>query len=123
MSNEILKKHKDYLFPSVANYYKEPLAISKGEGSYVYDTDGNKYLDFFGGILTVSIGHCNPKVTERIIEQTNKKEIVFIAHVSIQDKAEVSVFQELGYKPSRLIKKYLRYKKAGLNPKVYEYII
>jgi alanine-glyoxylate transaminase / (R)-3-amino-2-methylpropionate-pyruvate transaminase len=72
MKKEILQKHKDYLFPSVANYYKDPLAIDHGKGCYVYDTDGNKYLDFFGGILTVSIGHCNPKVTAKINEQVNK---------------------------------------------------
>jgi len=69
---EIIQKHKDYLFPSVANYYKEPLVIERGEGSYVYDTDGNKYLDFFGGILTVSVGHCNPKVSDKIAEQVHK---------------------------------------------------
>lgn len=70
--DEIIQKHKDYLFPSVANYYKEPLVIEKGEGSYVYDVEGNKYLDFFGGILTVSVGHCNPKVRNKIAEQTQK---------------------------------------------------
>ena len=72
MSKEIIQKHKDYLFPSVANYYKEPLAIDHGEGCYVFDTSGKKYLDFFGGILTVSVGHCNRKVTEKINEQVNK---------------------------------------------------
>lgn len=77
MSEEIIKKHRDYLFPSVANYYKEPLAIDHGEGCYVFGTDGKKYLDFFGGILTVSVGHCNPKVTSRINEQTQK-----LQHVS-----------------------------------------
>jgi len=70
--DEIIQKHKDYLFPSVANYYKEPLVIERGEGSYVYDVEGNKYLDFFGGILTVSVGHCNPKVSDKIAEQTHK---------------------------------------------------
>ncbi len=70
--DEIIQKHKDYLFPSVANYYKEPLVIERGEGSYVYDTEGNKYLDFFGGILTVSVGHCNPKVSDKIAEQVHK---------------------------------------------------
>lgn len=69
---EILQKHKDFLFPSVANYYEEPLAIDRGEGSYVYDVEGNKYLDFFGGILTVSVGHCNPKISDKIAEQTHK---------------------------------------------------
>ena len=71
-SKDILAKHKEYLFPSVANYYKEPLAIDHAEGMYVYDPEGNKYLDFFGGILTVSVGHCNPKVTSKINEQVNK---------------------------------------------------
>jgi len=70
--DEIIQKHKDYLFPSVANYYEEPLSIERGEGSYVYDVEGNKYLDFFGGILTVSIGHCNPKVSDKIAEQVHK---------------------------------------------------
>jgi len=71
-SEDILTKHKEYLFPSVANYYKEPLAIDHANGLYVYDPEGNKFLDFFGGILTVSVGHCNPKVTNKIIEQVNK---------------------------------------------------
>ena len=65
-SEQTKTKHKEFLFPSVANYYEEPLAIERGEGMYLYDPEGNKYLDFFGGILTVSVGHCNPKVTNKI---------------------------------------------------------
>jgi 4-aminobutyrate aminotransferase-like enzyme len=76
-SAEINNKHKEFLFPSVVNYYKEPLAIDHAEGVYVFDPEGNKYLDFFGGILTVSVGHCNPKVTRKISEQVNK-----LQHVS-----------------------------------------
>jgi len=72
MSEDVLQKHKDYLFPSVANYYKEPLVLERGEGCYVYDTDGKKYLDFFGGILTISVGHCNPKVVEKITRQVHQ---------------------------------------------------
>jgi 4-aminobutyrate aminotransferase len=71
-SKDILAKHKEYLFPSVANYYKVPLAIDHADGMYAYDPEGNKYLDFFGGILTVSVSHCNPKVTSKINEQVNK---------------------------------------------------
>jgi 4-aminobutyrate aminotransferase len=71
-SEDILAKHKEYIFPSVANYYKEPLAIDHADGMYVYDPEGIKYLDFFGGILTVSVGHCNPKVTSKVNEQVNK---------------------------------------------------
>lgn len=76
-SEDILSKHEEYLFPSVVNYYKEPLAIERGEGLYVYDPEGKEYLDFFGGILTVSVGHCNRKVTDKISQQLNK-----LQHVS-----------------------------------------
>lgn len=68
-TSESVRKHKEYLFPAVAMYYKEPIALIKGEGAYVWDDQGNKYLDAFGGILTVSIGHQNPKVVEAIINQ------------------------------------------------------
>src|SRR5258707_907313 len=39
---------------------------------YLWDLEGRKYLDFFGGILTVSVGHCNPKVTSKINAQVNR---------------------------------------------------
>lgn len=66
---EILKKHKQYLWPCVANYYAEPLVLERGHGHYVWDLDGKRYLDFFGGILTISVGHCNEKVTGHIEAQ------------------------------------------------------
>ena len=75
--SEIVKKHKEFLFPAVATYYREPLALVKGEGEYVWDDAGNRYLDCFGGVLTVSVGHANPKINAAIIEQVNK-----IAHTS-----------------------------------------
>ena len=72
MIDQTNQKHKEYLFPCVANYYKEPLVIERGEGCYLFGKNGQKYLDFFGGILTVSVGHCNPKITAKINEQTKK---------------------------------------------------
>lgn len=51
------------------NYYKRPISIARGKGMYVWDTEGKKYLDFFGGILSVSCGHCHPKLTEAIVRQ------------------------------------------------------
>lgn len=70
--SEAVRKHKEFLFPAVATYYREPVALVKGEGEYVWDDQGNKYLDAFGGVLTVSVGHANPMVNAAIIEQTNK---------------------------------------------------
>ena len=68
-SQDILKKQEQYIFPSVITYYEDPLPFERGEGQYLYSVDGDRYLDFFGGILTVSVGHCHPKVTERICQQ------------------------------------------------------
>jgi 4-aminobutyrate aminotransferase-like enzyme len=68
-SSSINRKHDQYLFPCVTNYYSNPLPIKKGEGLYVYDWEDNKYLDFFGGILTVSIGHCQPEIVKEIEDQ------------------------------------------------------
>lgn len=67
--SETVRKHKEFLFPAVATYYQEPLALVRGEGMYVWDDAGNRYLDCFGGVLTVSVGHANPRVNEAIINQ------------------------------------------------------
>ncbi|MEP6901511.1 MAG: aspartate aminotransferase family protein [Actinomycetota bacterium] len=70
--SEAIRKHKEFLFPAVATYYQEPVALVRGAGEYVWDDAGNRYLDCFGGVLTVSVGHANPRINEAIIAQTNK---------------------------------------------------
>jgi 4-aminobutyrate aminotransferase len=75
--DEIILAQKEFLFPSVFHYFREPLVISHAKDQYVWDADGNQYLDFFGGIVTVSVGHSNPKVTARVHEQMDK-----LVHVS-----------------------------------------
>jgi 4-aminobutyrate aminotransferase len=70
--SEAVRKHQQYLFPAVSMYYKEPIALTRGEGPWVWDDQGNKYLDAFGGVLTVSIGHANPKVVEAIVNQVKQ---------------------------------------------------
>src|ERR1051326_5128086 len=69
--SETVRKHKEFLFPAVATYYQEPLALVKGEGFHVWDDKGDKYLDCFGGVLTVCVGHANPRVNQAIINQIN----------------------------------------------------
>lgn len=70
--NEVMQKHKDYIFPCVVNYYSEPLVADRAAGKYVWDMEGRRYLDFFGGILTISVGHSNPKVTSKIKAQVDR---------------------------------------------------
>lgn len=68
----ILDKQRAYLWPNHILYYTEPLPLSHGDGVYVWDTDGKQYLDFFGGILTTSVGHNNPHVVERVRKQVGR---------------------------------------------------
>ncbi len=70
--NEVIQKHKDFIFPCVTTYYTEPLVADRAAGNYVWDVEGRQYLDFFGGILTISAGHCNPKVTSKIKRQVDR---------------------------------------------------
>lgn len=76
-NSDAVQKHKEFLFPAVATYYQEPLALTHGEGAYVWDDAGNRYLDCFGGVLTVSLGHAHPRVTQAIIDQVRR-----ISHTS-----------------------------------------
>jgi 4-aminobutyrate aminotransferase-like enzyme len=69
---EIVRKHKDYLFNCVATYYKDPLVLDHGKGQYLCDVDGKQYLDFLGGIVTISVGHANEKVTSKIKAQIDR---------------------------------------------------
>ena len=46
--------------------YGEPISIDRGQGSYVWDVEGNRYLDFFGGVLTTMIGHSEPSVVAAV---------------------------------------------------------
>ena len=70
--DEIVRKHKDYLFNCVATYYKDPLVLDHGKGQYLCDVDGKQYLDFLGGIVTISVGHANEKVTSKIKAQVDR---------------------------------------------------
>ncbi len=70
--DEIVRKHKDYLFNCVTTYYKDPLVIDHGKGQYLCDLEGKQYLDFLGGIVTISVGHANEKVTSKIKAQIDR---------------------------------------------------
>ena len=74
---EIVRKQKEFIFPSVSTYFSEPVPMERGEMQFLWDVDGKKYLDFFGGIVTVGLGHCNPRITEKMKTQIDK-----LQHVS-----------------------------------------
>src|SRR5262250_2637780 len=77
LSKSTREKHKQYLFPATIQYYAEPIVPAEAKGSRLKDADGNEYLDFFGGILTVSGGHAHDKVNAAIRMQIDR-----FSHVS-----------------------------------------
>src|SRR3954454_3053284 len=71
-SQEVIRKHREYLWPVVAHFYQQPLVADRAHMQYVWDLEGRKYLDFFGGILTLSVGHTNAKVTAAVKAQVDR---------------------------------------------------
>jgi alanine-glyoxylate transaminase / (R)-3-amino-2-methylpropionate-pyruvate transaminase len=76
-SKELKARHDKVMFPCTANYYQEAVALKEGKGTRLVDFDGKSYLDFFGGILTVSVGHANERVNARLKQQIDR-----LGHVS-----------------------------------------
>jgi 4-aminobutyrate aminotransferase len=71
-SDDLLARTRAVLPSWLAVYYAEPIEITHGEGRYVWDGDGNRYLDFFGGILTTMTAHALPEVTKAVAEQAGR---------------------------------------------------
>lgn len=63
-SDEVIRLRKQFLNPGIFLYYKKPFMMVEGKMQYVWDENGRRYLDALGGIVTVSVGHCHPKVVE-----------------------------------------------------------
>jgi len=76
-SAEIVHGQREYLLPSMLHMYSEPLSLVEGKGVRVKDAEGREYLDLFAGILTTSVGHCNPRVNDAVNTQMNR-----LGHVS-----------------------------------------
>lgn len=68
-SQEIIGLFKKYV---IANYTRFPLCLVKGEGSWVWDAEGNRYLDFFPGWGCNLLGHCPPKVVAAVSDQVRR---------------------------------------------------
>ncbi|XP_008833553.1 alanine--glyoxylate aminotransferase 2, mitochondrial isoform X1 [Nannospalax galili] len=70
--SHILEIHKQHLSPVRTAYFQKPLLLHQGHMEWLFDSDGNRYLDFFSGIVTVSVGHCHPKVNAVAQEQMER---------------------------------------------------
>jgi len=67
--SEVLATRRQYANPAIFTIYKDPLMLVEGHRQWLFDESGRRYLDFFAGIVTVSVGHAHPKVTKRVQDQ------------------------------------------------------
>ncbi len=67
--DEVLALRREFVNPAVFTLYRQPLMVVEGKMQYLFDETGRRYLDFLGGIVTVSVGHCHPRVLAAIEEQ------------------------------------------------------
>lgn len=65
-SANLVREHAPYM---VATYARPPPVFVKGEGSYLWDIENRKYLDFTAGIAVNSLGHCDPEIAHLTAEQ------------------------------------------------------
>ncbi|NEC89889.1 aspartate aminotransferase family protein [Streptomyces sp. SID12501] len=70
--SDLYGRHKAVLPDWLALYYADPIEITHGEGRYVWDAAGKRYLDFFGGILTTMTAHALPEITKAVSEQAGR---------------------------------------------------
>lgn len=71
-TRKLLERQKKVLLPVMSSmllHGDNPIAFSHGKDQWLFDVEGNQYLDFFGGILTVSVGHANEEITNATIKQ------------------------------------------------------
>ncbi|MBU5472246.1 aspartate aminotransferase family protein [Roseburia sp. MSJ-14] len=69
---EALLKKRDEALPKALCGYTYPICIKRGEGAILEDVDGNKFLDFIGGVGVLNIGYSRPEVVEAVKEQAEK---------------------------------------------------
>lgn len=77
---EIMTLEEQY---QLKTYAKMPLAITRGEGIFVYDAEGRRYYDFYGGHAVALTGHCHPRVVRAIHEQAGR--LMFYSNVVYND--------------------------------------
>ena len=71
-TTDLLERYRRVLPSFVSPMYERPISIERGEGGFVFDAEGRRYLDFFGGVLTTMIGHSHPRVVAAVQEQAAK---------------------------------------------------
>lgn len=95
---ELLARYRASLPSYVNPLYSEPISIDRGEGGYIFDIEGNRYLDFFGGVLTTMVGHSNPQVVAAVQAQAAKvmhTSTLYLSEPMIELAEEIAALSEI----------------------------
>ncbi|HUP63760.1 MAG TPA: aspartate aminotransferase family protein [Thermoanaerobaculia bacterium] len=103
-TEKALERQKQFIWPCASTYYEEPIVLERGEGMSVWDDQGRRYLDCFGGVLTVSVGHANPRVNRAIIDQLGR--ITHTSTLYVNEPATELAEKMASITPGRLQKSY-----------------
>jgi 4-aminobutyrate aminotransferase/4-aminobutyrate aminotransferase/(S)-3-amino-2-methylpropionate transaminase len=68
-TQRLLAIKRDFLVPCVYHFYERPPVLVRGEGAYLFDAEGRRYLDCFSGVSVMNAGHCNPEITAAAVGQ------------------------------------------------------
>jgi 4-aminobutyrate aminotransferase-like enzyme len=71
-AQRLLATKKDFLVPCVYHFYQRPPVLVRGEGAYLFDAEGLRYLDCYSGVTVVSAGHSNPEILDAAIDQLRR---------------------------------------------------
>jgi 4-aminobutyrate aminotransferase-like enzyme len=72
LAQQLLAKKRDFLVPCVYHFYQRPPVLVRGEGAYLFDSEGRRYLDCYSGVSVMNAGHSNPEIIEAAIDQLRR---------------------------------------------------
>jgi 4-aminobutyrate aminotransferase/4-aminobutyrate aminotransferase/(S)-3-amino-2-methylpropionate transaminase len=72
LPQRLLALKRDFLVPCVYHFYRRPPALVRGDGAYLFDSEGRRYLDGFSGVTVMNAGHGNPEVLDAAIGQLRR---------------------------------------------------
>jgi 4-aminobutyrate aminotransferase-like enzyme len=72
LADRLLAAKRDFLVPCVYHFYRRPPVLVRGEGVYLFDAEGRRYLDTYSGVTVVNAGHSNPEIVAAAIDQLRR---------------------------------------------------
>src|SRR6266508_3090512 len=100
-SHDITELEEQY---QLATYKKMPVVAERGEGVWIYASNGDRYLDLYGGHAVAGAGHCHPHVVKAIREQTEK--LLFYSNLLYSEARAVAAKKLVSIGPASLTKSF-----------------